>query len=426
MASIVVNGDTSGAVTLSAPAVAGTVTVTLPSASGTMASLASVTANGVAYINSSGQPTSGSALVFDGTNLGLGVTPSAWGGSYKTFQLPGGSIGAFSTGAITTFQNAYDSGAGSYVYSTTAAASRYTQSQGLHQWFNAPSGTAGNAISFTQAMTLGSDGLLQVAQTTGGIGDGKLQVAATGTGSGAANTKAGLSVIEYDSGNAAGIWLGSMTNQNTGVIGTRTATGNLAFQTYNGGWGERMRLTYTGRFLIGGTNETPYSDTTGSGSTAMWPNRLFVSSDADCGSFNRIGSDGIVWYWVRGGTGNVGNVSVSTTGTGYNSTSDYRLKNVTGSLTGYKERLMALQPKQGTWIADGSEFKGFLAHEFANQYPKTVTGEKDAVDADGKPMMQSMEASSAEVIADLVALAQEQQALITQLQADVAALKGAA
>ena len=74
MASIVVNGDTSGAVTLSAPAVAGTVTVTLPSASGTMASLASVTANGVAYINSSGQPTSGSALVFDGTNLGIAVT----------------------------------------------------------------------------------------------------------------------------------------------------------------------------------------------------------------------------------------------------------------------------------------------------------------------------------------------------------------
>ena len=37
MASVVVNGDTSGAVTLSAPAVAGTVTVTLPSTSGTMA-----------------------------------------------------------------------------------------------------------------------------------------------------------------------------------------------------------------------------------------------------------------------------------------------------------------------------------------------------------------------------------------------------
>ena len=43
MASVVVNGDTSGAVTLSAPAVAGTVTVTLPSTSGTMAVLPTAT-----------------------------------------------------------------------------------------------------------------------------------------------------------------------------------------------------------------------------------------------------------------------------------------------------------------------------------------------------------------------------------------------
>jgi hypothetical protein len=40
--------------------------------------------------------------------------------------------------------------------------------------------------------------------------------------------------------------------------------------------------------------------------------------------------------------------------------------------------------------------------------------------------MQAMQASSPEVMANLIALVQEQQALITQLQADVAALKGAA
>jgi hypothetical protein len=62
MASVVVNGDTSGAVTLSAPAVAGTVTVTLPAASGTMLTTAStgvvtqamlstnVTGNGPAFL----------------------------------------------------------------------------------------------------------------------------------------------------------------------------------------------------------------------------------------------------------------------------------------------------------------------------------------------------------------------------------------
>jgi len=43
MASIVVNGDTSGSVTLSAPAVAGTVTVTLPATTGTMLTTASST-----------------------------------------------------------------------------------------------------------------------------------------------------------------------------------------------------------------------------------------------------------------------------------------------------------------------------------------------------------------------------------------------
>ena len=48
-----------------------------------------------------------------------------------------------------------------------------------------------------------------------------------------------------------GLWFGSMTNENTGVIGTRTATGNIAFQTHSGGWGERMRLTYDGKVGIG-------------------------------------------------------------------------------------------------------------------------------------------------------------------------------
>jgi len=51
MSSIVIAGDTSGSVTLSAPAVAGTVTVTLPAASGTMLTTATagVPVNGPAF-----------------------------------------------------------------------------------------------------------------------------------------------------------------------------------------------------------------------------------------------------------------------------------------------------------------------------------------------------------------------------------------
>jgi hypothetical protein len=67
MASIVVNGDTSGAVTLSAPAVAGTVTVTLPTTTGTMLTTASSTGISGSAISSG---TVAEAYGGTGTNTG--------------------------------------------------------------------------------------------------------------------------------------------------------------------------------------------------------------------------------------------------------------------------------------------------------------------------------------------------------------------
>ena len=75
------------------------------------------------------------------------------------------------------------------------------------------------------------------------------------TGHGASNTGSLVSIVESTSGNLAGLWFGSMTNENTGVIGSRTASGNIAFQTYNGSsWGERMRIDMAGKVSIGTTN----------------------------------------------------------------------------------------------------------------------------------------------------------------------------
>jgi len=53
--------------------------------------------------------------------------------------------------------------------------------------------------------------------------------------------------------------------------------------------------------------------------------------------------------------------------------------------------------------------------------PECVTGTKDEIDADGKPVHQGVDTSF--LVATLAAAIQEQQALITQLQADVVALK---
>ena len=67
MASIVVSGDTSGAVTLSAPSVAGTTTVTLPSSTGTMALLQTPSFATTIGVGGATASASGSGISFPAT-----------------------------------------------------------------------------------------------------------------------------------------------------------------------------------------------------------------------------------------------------------------------------------------------------------------------------------------------------------------------
>jgi hypothetical protein len=69
-----------------------------------------------------------------------------------------------------------------------------------------------------------------------------------------------------------------------------------------------------------------------------------------------------------------------------------------------------------TWNSNGSSTRGFLAHQFQEVYASSVSGTKDAVDAEGKPVYQAMQASTSEVIADLVAELQSLRARVAQLE----------
>jgi hypothetical protein len=99
-------------------------------------------------------------------NLGLGVTPSAWNSSYKAFQNVAGALVGITAAEQVLTNNAYVSSSGLYTYSNTAAASRYSLYNGGHIWFTAASGTAGDAITFTQAMTLDASGNLALGVTS--------------------------------------------------------------------------------------------------------------------------------------------------------------------------------------------------------------------------------------------------------------------
>jgi len=478
-------------------------------------------------------------------NLGLGVTPSAWGGNYKAFEgsAYGGGQLCFGNGSPIIFSNAYNNGT-NWIYKSTQLASYYQQFQGQHIWYNAPSGTAGNAITFTQAMTLDASGNLLVGTTSSlssaanrtdlsvnGTNTAIVSLGVGGTRQGYLYTPGSGVILAADGANAIAFWTnaterarissngnfsigttssaypltiyqnGSVNNQylalldgqsgghtwvlsnnaanvvgsfglydstasgyrffidgngyagigttspssllylNGGTddqilrIGNTNATGSQYLSIYangaqayynsvntqnsvygnhiwnsqnNGGTVERARIDSSGNFLVGTTSAgTKVSGSLIQVGPAGGGGQINISGGYTADSalnIRDLGNNLISFFY---GPTKVGSVTTNGTITVYNTTSDYRLKNVTGNLTGYKERLMSLQPKQGTWIADGSEFRGFLAHEFADSYSASVTGKKDAVDKDGKPVMQAMQASSSEVMADLVAMINE-------------------
>jgi hypothetical protein len=100
-------------------------------------------------------------------NLGLGVTPSAWGLD-GVLELKAGRVIAFKgSGGVIASNAYYDT---SWKYQSNSYAVKYDQQQnlGYHAWFTAPSGTAGNTISFTQALTLDANRNLLLNGTTAG------------------------------------------------------------------------------------------------------------------------------------------------------------------------------------------------------------------------------------------------------------------
>jgi len=99
-------------------------------------------------------------------NLGLGVTPSAWT-SATGFQVRNTAIeGRSSLPSYGTFSANGYTDSGTWKYISTDFASRYTQYQSAHLWFTAASGTAGDTITFTQAMTLDNAGSFILGDTT--------------------------------------------------------------------------------------------------------------------------------------------------------------------------------------------------------------------------------------------------------------------
>ena len=180
-------------------------------------------------------------------NLGLGVTPSAWDRpAYQSTQNLA-LLGLSNTSNLA--QNAYYNAGWKYI--TTAAAADFQVAQGAFYWFNAPSGTAGNAISFTQAMTLDASGRLGLGTTSP---TQRLEV------SGNIQLTAKANAIQFGSTGVDGTWGAPVITR----IGTQLIMSDYSgvqFGGYDGSsYGARMTVLGTGNVGIGTTSPSKRLD----------------------------------------------------------------------------------------------------------------------------------------------------------------------
>jgi hypothetical protein len=214
------------------------VTGTLPTANGGT-NLTSFTSGGVVYASSSSALATGSGFVFDGTNLGIGNAPSAWGSPVPRAVQVGTSSLAWGSTDYSSHQaaNAVFNGS-NWAYISTAYASVYSQINGSHSWRTAASGTAGGAISFTTGMTLTDTGNLGVGTTSPSQ---KLHV----------NVASG-SVYEQISSGSNNVYIGFDSSKTAGVIQSNNA---LTFDV-GSSYTQRMVIDTSGNVGIGTSSPT--------------------------------------------------------------------------------------------------------------------------------------------------------------------------
>jgi hypothetical protein len=214
-----------------------------------------------------------------------------------------------------------------------------------------------------------------------------------------------------------------------GVLDVTRAAGtapNLIFGTEGS---EKARIDSSGNLLVGTTSSVSVSARVNG--IALKTAGIADIRNSVGWNFGTSGSSGIhLYFYTDNGSTFVtaGQINSNGSTTAYVTSSDYRLKENVQPLTNALGQVSQLRPVVWKW-KDGvggtnPNGQGFIAHELQEVVPDCVTGTKDAVDAEGNPQYQGVDVSF--LVATLTAAIQEQQALITQLQADVAALKGAA
>tara|TARA_R110001583_G_scaffold2294_3_gene16905 strand:+ start:6310 stop:8469 length:2160 start_codon:yes stop_codon:yes gene_type:complete len=206
------------------------------------------------------------------------------------------------------------------------------------------------------------------------------------------NVGIGNSSPSADTGVARFLQIGSSSDAHSGLV-LEDNSGQWEFQNngtlsffYDGS--QKMALTTAGNLLVG-CSDLPTGSVSGFGFTAD----QFYTSTTGTGANTQVR--------FYNGNGLVGNITTDGSATAYNTSSDARLKDVSGEARGL-EVINALNPVAFNWKADNTEDEGLLAQEVMEIVPNSVSqGEDEYYQMDYSklvtPLIKAIQELSAEV-----------------------------
>lgn len=324
------------------------------------------------------------SVIYDtGTNVGIGTSSP---GS-KLEVVAQDAIRATGFQPFLTLRDSSDSNKGSRIQTASGTTIFYNDATG--------GGT------YTERMRINSSGNVGIGTSSPDAG---LTVIKSATISSQVNVAARIG-----SGVTSDLLLGSV-NGNTPFVASQGAYPVTFFTNAT----ERARIDSSGNLLVGKTSTANSTTTDGFmvQLAASGGGTVSYITNGGTGSALAVGvqadTNAVLFY--RSGTF-VGSISVTGSATAYNTSSDYRLKDIDGPIANSGAYIDALNPVQGSWKADGSRFIGLLAHEVQEVSETPIaTGEKDGEE------MQAMDYSAPELIANLIAELQSLRARVAQLE----------